>query len=170
MKTAAIAAVVLVLSALSACGDSPPQIIDYSPERGAIDVSTSAPVRITFDHEVDKQSVASRLSLLPVTDGNVVWLGPRQLEYQHATLKPSTAYEVVLQEGYTDLSGNAYTLRHHWSFTTEAPPTVTGSSLANARTSTAQLRRNSTPVTRTRCPSHSKIRESLTGKVGDGRS
>ena len=131
MKTAAIAAVVLVLSALSACGDSPPQIIDYSPERGAIDVSTAAPVRITFDHDVDKQSVASRLSLLPVTDGNVVWLGPRQLEYQHATLKPSTAYEVVLQEGYTDLSGNAYTLRHHWSFTTEAPPTVTGSSPAN---------------------------------------
>src|SRR5260370_750304 len=131
MKTAAIAAVVLVLSALAACGGSPPQIIDYSPERGAIDVSTAAPVRITFDHDVDKQSVASRLSLVPATDGNVVWLGPRQLEYQHATLQPSTPYEVVLREGYTDLAGNAYTLRHHWSFTTESPPTMTGSSPAN---------------------------------------
>jgi hypothetical protein len=131
VKRAAIAAAVLVLSALSACGGSPPQIIDYSPERGAIDVSTAAPVRITFDHDVDKQSVSSRLSLLPATDGNVVWLGPRQLEYQHATLQPSTAYEVVLREGYKDLAGNAYSLRHHWSFTTEAPPTVTGSSPAN---------------------------------------
>jgi dipeptidyl aminopeptidase/acylaminoacyl peptidase len=131
MKAAAIAAMVLVLSALPACGGSPPQITDYSPERGAVDVSTAAPVRITFDHDVDKQSVASRLSLLPSTDGNVVWLGPRQLEYQHATLQPSTAYEVVLLEGYKDLAGNAYALRHHWSFTTENPPTVTGSSPAN---------------------------------------
>jgi dipeptidyl aminopeptidase/acylaminoacyl peptidase len=131
VKTAAIAAIVLVLSVLPACGGSPPQIIDYSPERGAIDVSTAAPVRIAFDHDVDKESVASRLSLVPATDGNVVWLGPRQLEYQHATLRPSTAYEVVLREGYTDLTGNAYTLRHHWSFMTEGPPTVTGSSPAN---------------------------------------
>lgn len=131
MKTAAIAAMVLVLSALPACGGSPPQIIDYSPERGALDVSTAAPVRITFDHDVDKGSVASRLFMVPATDGNVVWLGPRQLEYQHATLRPSTAYEVVLREGYTDLTGNAYSLRHHWSFTTEGPPTVTGSSPAN---------------------------------------
>ncbi len=131
MKAAAIAAAVLVLCALPACGGSPPQIIDYSPERGAIDVSTAAPVRITFDHNVDKESVASRLSLLPATDGNVVWLGPRQLEYQHATLRPSTAYEVVLLEGYKDLAGNAYSLRHHWSFTTEGPPTVTGSNPAN---------------------------------------
>ena len=110
---------VLVLSSLAACGGSPPQIIDYSPERGAIDVSTAAPVRITFDHDVDKQSVASRLSLLPATDGTVVWLGPRQLEYQHPTLLPSTAYEVVLGEGYKDLTGNEYTLRHHWSFRSE---------------------------------------------------
>jgi Big-like domain-containing protein len=131
VKTAAIAAALLVLFALPACGGSPPQIIDYSPERGAIDVSTAAPVRITFDHDVDKESVASRLSLLPATVGNVVWLGPRQLEYQHATLQPSTAYEVVLLEGYKDLAGNAYSLRHHWSFTTEGPPTLTGSNPAN---------------------------------------
>ncbi|HEX9100165.1 MAG TPA: Ig-like domain-containing protein [Candidatus Dormibacteraeota bacterium] len=131
MKAAAIAAMVVVLSGLAACGGSPPQIIDYSPERGAIDVSTAAPVRITFDHDVDQQSVASRLSLVPATDGAVVWLGPRQLEYQHATLRPSTAYEVVLLEGYKDLAGNVYTLRHHWSFTTEGPPTMVGSSPAN---------------------------------------
>jgi hypothetical protein len=135
VKVAAIAASVLVLSALAACGGSPPQIIDYSPERGAIDVSTAAPIRITFDHDVDKPSVESRLSLLPATDGTVVWLGPRQLEFQHAALQPSKAYEVVLSEGYKDLAGNAYALRHHWSFTTEGPPSVTGSSPANNESS-----------------------------------
>lgn len=123
-----------MLTALTGCGGSPAQIIDYSPERGAIDVSTAAPIQITFDHDVDQASVASRISLLPATDGTVVWLGPRQLEFKHATLQPNTAYEVVLDAGYKDLAGNAYALRHHWSFTTEPPPTVTGSSPADNET------------------------------------
>lgn len=131
MKPAAIAAALFILSTISACGGSPPQIIDYSPERGTIDVSTAAPIRIAFDHDVDQSSVASRLSLLPATDGTVVWLGPRKLEYQHKALQPGTRYEVVLQAGYTDTAGNAYALRHHWSFTTERAPTLNGSTPAN---------------------------------------
>jgi hypothetical protein len=131
VKAAAVAAGLLALSALAACGGSPPQITDYSPERGAIDISTAAPIRISFDHDVDKRSVESRLSLLPVTNGTVEWLGPRKLEYKHATLQPNTTYEVVLQAGYTDTAGNAYALRHHWSFTTEGPPSLAGSSPAN---------------------------------------
>jgi hypothetical protein len=126
-----MAAAVLVVGTLAACGGNPPQIIGYSPERGTIDVSTSAPIQIVFDHNVDKESVASRLSTVPVTTGNVVWLGPRQLEYQHSTLQPSTVYEVVLQAGYKDLAGNAYALRHHWTFTTESAPTVVGSTPSN---------------------------------------
>lgn len=131
MRSAAIAAGLLVLSALVACGGSPAQIVDYSPERGAIDVSTAAPIRIAFDHDVDKASVESRLSLLPVTEGRVVWLGPRTLDLEHPTLQPNTTYEVVLQAGYKDLAGNAYALRHHWSFTTEGAPSVAGSIPAN---------------------------------------
>src|SRR2546428_5795997 len=121
----------LTLSAIAACGSSPPQIISYSPERGTIDVSTAAPIRIAFDHDVDKESVAIRLSMVPATNGSVRWLGPRQLEYQHSTLQPSTLYEVVLEAGYKDLGGNPYALRHHWSFTTERAPSVTGSTPAN---------------------------------------
>jgi len=121
----------LTLSAIAACGSSPPQIISYSPERGTIDVSTAAPIRIAFDHDVDKESVAIRLSMLPATNGTVVWLGPRQLEYQHSTLQPSTLYEVVLEAGYKDVAGNAYALRHHWSFNTERAPSVAGSTPAN---------------------------------------
>ena len=128
MRAAAIATVLLALGGLVACGGGPPQIIDYTPERGAVDISTAAPIQITFDHAVNEQSVRSRLSLLPATAGTVVWLSPQQLEYQHPTLQPSTTYEVVLQAGYSDLAGNAYALRHHWSFKTEAPPGLAASS------------------------------------------
>lgn len=124
MKLAAAALALLVVSTLAACGGNPPQIVDYSPERGTIGVSTAAPIRITFDHNVDKASVESRLSLLPATTGTVVWLSPRQLEYEHSTLLTSTTYEVVLQAGYRDVAGNAYALRHRWSFITESAPAI----------------------------------------------
>jgi hypothetical protein len=99
--------------------------------RGAIDVSTAAPIRITFDHDVDQQSIESRLHLQPATNGTLVWLNPRQLAYQHATLAPSSTYEVVLEAGYKDAAGNSAVLRHHWSFVTEGPPAFASSTPAN---------------------------------------
>jgi hypothetical protein len=126
-----LAVAVVVLASITACGGNPPQIVDYSPERGAKDVSTAAPIRITFDHDVDTSSVASRLHLQPATTGKLVWLTSRQLAYDHATLAPATIYEVVLEAGYRDPAGNAAALRHHWSFVTEGPPTLAGSTPAN---------------------------------------
>jgi hypothetical protein len=122
----------LVLAALTSCGGSPPQIVDYAPERGTQDVSTAAPIRITFDHDVNKPSVESRLHLVPATAGTVNWLSTRQLTYEHPTLTPSTTYQVVLESGYTDLLGNTYQLRHHWSFITEGPPNLASATPANA--------------------------------------
>jgi hypothetical protein len=116
---------------LAACGGNPPQIVDYGPQRGAIDVSTAAPIKVTFDHAVDQGSVESRIRLLPKTSGNVRWLTNRQLVFEHETLRPSTVYEMVIDPGYKDLAGNTYTLRHHWLFTTEGAPTLTGSVPAN---------------------------------------
>jgi hypothetical protein len=116
---------------LTACGGDPPQIVDYSPQRNTIDVSTAAPIRIAFDHDVDRSSVELRLHLAPATAGSVRWLSGRALVYDHATLRTSTTYEVILEPGYRDPAGNAYTLRHHWSFVTELAPALTGSSPAN---------------------------------------
>jgi hypothetical protein len=121
----------LLLSGVVACGGNPPQIVDYSPERGAKDVSTAAPIRITFDHDVDQASVESRLHLEPATTGVVRWLSRRQLSFEHPPLKPATTYQVVLEAGYSDLSGNTYVLRHHWAFGTEGPPTLSSSSPAD---------------------------------------
>lgn len=129
-RCAYVFACALVLVGLVACGGNPPQIVDYSPERGAKDVSTSAPIRITFDHDVDVQSVRSRLHLVPATGGNLVWVSQRQLMYEHPALAPNTTYEVVLEAGYKDPAGNAAMLRHHWSFVTEGPPSLAGSTPA----------------------------------------
>ncbi len=131
-RSAFLAAGALIASALlTACGGDPPQIVDYSPQRNTVDVSTAAPVRIAFDHEVDRPSVELRLHLLPPTTGSVRWLSGRELAYDHATLRTSTTYEVILEPGYRDRAGNTYTLRHHWSFVTEGPPSLSGSSPAN---------------------------------------
>ncbi len=116
-----------LLIPITACGGNPPQIIDYAPQRGTIDVSTVAPVNITFDHDVDQASVESRLHLLPTTSGTVRWLSAHQLVYEHPSLRASTTYEVILDAGYRDLAGNVYSLRHHWSFVTERPPALAGS-------------------------------------------
>jgi hypothetical protein len=128
MGVVAWTAIGAALMSLVACGaGNPPQIIDYSPQRGALDVSTAAPIKISFDHAVDRSSVESRLRLAPATTGRVVWLSASQLVYEHSTLQVSTTYDVILDAGYRDPAGNAYSLRHHWTFLTEGPPAVAGS-------------------------------------------
>ncbi len=128
------AAALLVGLAVTGCGGDPPQIVDYAPQRNTIDVSTAAPIHITFDHDVDQASVASRLRLAPATIGSVRWLSGRQLIYDHVTLLTNTNYEVILESGYRDPAGNTYTLRHHWSFVTEGPPGLTSSKPASRET------------------------------------
>jgi hypothetical protein len=127
----ALVVVVAVVAATLACGAGPPQIVDYSPLRGARDVSTAAPIVIAFDHDVDQASVAQRLHLVPSTDGTIKWLTPRRLALEHPPLLPATTYEVVLEAGYRDTAGTAYVLRHHWSFVTEGPPSFAASSPAD---------------------------------------
>ena len=116
-----------LLAGLSACGGDPPQIVDYSPQRNSVDVSTAAPIRLSFDHDVDQASVESRLHINPATPGTIRWTNGRQLVLEHRTLRTNTIYEVILESGYRDPSGNTYSLRHHWSFTTEGPPVVASS-------------------------------------------
>ena len=131
----ALGALVVALLPLTACGGNPPQIVDYSPQRNNVDVSTAAPVTITFDHDVDRASVESRLHLVPASDGQFHWRNSHQVSYTHATLRTSTNYEVVLESGYRDPAGNTYTLRHHWSFFTEGPPALASSAPGNGEAS-----------------------------------
>jgi Tol biopolymer transport system component len=132
LRLLAFVAMACAVIPLTACGGDPPQIVDYSPQRGSIDVSTAVPIRISFDHDVDKASVEDRFRISPATYGSVHWLNGRELVYEHSTLLPSTSYEVILDAGYRDPSGNVYVLRHHWSFITERPPSLAGSTPAEA--------------------------------------
>lgn len=128
MKPWAVAiALVTLLVGSVACGGAPAQIVDYSPLRSAKDVPTLAPVQISFDHDVNRASVEGRLHLVPAASGSIMWKNGHQLEYQHEKLATATTYEVVLEAGYSDLAGNVYELRHHWSFDTELPPRFAGS-------------------------------------------
>ncbi len=131
IRGAGLAVILALALPLAACGGSPPQIVDYFPQRGAVDVSTAAPIRITFDHDVDRGSVESRFHLSPQATGTVQWINSHELVFQHRALEPSTTYDVILDAGYRDLAGNVYSLRHHWAFITEAPPSLTTSTPAS---------------------------------------
>ena len=123
-----------LLTPLAACGGNAPQIVDYAPQRNAVDVSTAAPIKITFDHAVDRGSIETRLRLAPPTTGSVRWLSDRQLVYEHPTLRTNTTYEVILEAGYRDMAGDTYSLRHHWSFRTEGAPAMVGSTPSDGDT------------------------------------
>ena len=117
----------IALGLVTACGTDPPQIVDYSPQRGTTDVSTSLPIRISFDRDVDPSSVEGRLHTDPSSNGHIVWLNNRSLSYVHQPLMPSTVYQAILEPGYKATTGDVYQLRHHWQFTTEGPPSMSGS-------------------------------------------
>ncbi len=106
-----------------------------SPSRGATGVRSNAPVRIEFDRAMDRASVASRFHLVPGVRGSLRWIGERELVFEHpgAPFEPSHRYRVVLAPGYRDLQGNANDLRHSWTFQTEAPPVLTGTSPASGQ-------------------------------------
>lgn len=74
--------------------------------------------------------MATRFRLEPGAIGQVAWNGDRELVYEHRPLQPSTSYEVVLDPGYRDAQGTVNSLRHSWNFSTEGPPSLTGSSPA----------------------------------------
>jgi hypothetical protein len=101
---------------------SPPQIVDISPGKGARDVPTNAPVRIRFDRALDRASVAARFSLSPKVDGQISWEAQNTLVFRHDTLDPNTQYEVRLSPGYRDSDGNVNSFTHSWTFQTEGPP------------------------------------------------
>ena len=123
-RPAVMAAIVAVaVPALLVGCSSPPQILEISPGKGALDVPTNAAIRIRFDRPLDRGSVRSRFQLIPRADGDITWEGDT-LVFHHETLATSTQYQVRLSAGYRDLAGNANGFTHSWTFQTEAPPTV----------------------------------------------
>ena len=118
----------LLLPLLQVSCDSPPQILEISPGRGARDVATNAPIRVRFDRPLDRDSLASRFSLRPKASGQISWEASNTLVFQHDTLAVNTQYTVVLSSGYRDAAGNVNGFNHSWSFQTELAPEPRGTS------------------------------------------
>ena len=127
-RRAAITAIVATAAAalLVACG-SPPQVLEITPQRGAVDVRSSEVVRVRFDRAMDRRSVADHFTVTPGIQGALTWTNDHELAFEHVPFSPSTRYEVVLEAGYRDTQGSANSLRHSWTFQTEAAPALTGS-------------------------------------------
>ncbi|HSR23809.1 MAG TPA: Ig-like domain-containing protein, partial [Candidatus Eisenbacteria bacterium] len=111
---------------LVAC-DGPPQVVEISPQRGAVDVRSSEPIRVRFDRDMDRASVASRFHVEPHVQGTLSWRGDGELTFEHGPLSPSSRYQVVLDAGYRDAHGITNGFRHSWTFRTEAAPGLSGS-------------------------------------------
>lgn len=116
-------ALLLVPLLATAC-DSPPQILEITPGRGAQEVRTNEPIRIHFDRALDRASVASRFTIHPSASGQVAWEVPNTLVFRHETLASSTHYSVSLSGGYRDTRGQVNTFNHSWSFVTERAPEI----------------------------------------------
>jgi Bacterial Ig-like domain/WD40-like Beta Propeller Repeat len=120
----------LVLVPLATGCAAPPQIVSILPTRGAGDVSTAEPIQITFNRPMDRPSVTSHFRLEPAVGGSVRWLDSQTMVFDHPPLRTDTQYQVFLDGGYRDGLGVANGLRHLWHFTTEAAPTLIGSTPA----------------------------------------
>jgi hypothetical protein len=126
-----LAVLLLTISAGGLVGCSgPPQVVQIAPARGAGEVPSSQPVQIRFDRAMDRGSVASHFRVVPAVVGVLGWSSDRELSFEHQPFNPSSRYQVVLDPGYRDAAGGANTLRHSWTFVTEAPPALTGSAPA----------------------------------------
>ena len=121
-----LAFVVLFVSLLAGC-DSPAQIVEISPQRGAVDVRTNLPLRVRFDRAVDRTSVVQRFRVSPAAPGQVRWTNSNTLVWDHPPLAVDTEYTVSLESGFRDQAGIASGFRHSWKFRTESAPALTSS-------------------------------------------
>jgi hypothetical protein len=137
----ALAVCVIVLP-LSACFSAPPQIASLVPANNAANVPADTPVRISFDHAIERATVAARLHVSPTIPGcdlagaftavmgapcRVSWNADGSiltLDHRGALFAPATRYDFGLSPGVGDSKGEVNSLDHHWTFTTAPAPSV----------------------------------------------
>ena len=144
-----------LLWGLVSCGPSGPAIQAVSPSKGEANVAGDAPVKITFNHDMDRASVEARFRLSPQVAGcdptecPVRWTG-RTLQLGHAPhqFAANTRYRVTLMPGYRDTAGQVEGLEHFWDFTTESAPNVGAITPSDGSTGVAVDADNTVQLTR----------------------
>jgi Tol biopolymer transport system component len=78
MKTRIVIGVIMVLL-ISAAGmgifawNSKPKLIETYPQAGAVNIPSTAPIRLVFSHAMEQESVSARLKIDPVIEGSFIW-------------------------------------------------------------------------------------------------
>lgn len=100
-----------------------PTIASTVPANGAMSVSSTTPLSITFSERMDVATVTVEVS--PVADlGTATWSGDdTTIAFAPAGLAPGTTHTVTVAG--KDLAGNALSSPATFSFTTGTPPDVT---------------------------------------------
>ncbi|HEY8739804.1 MAG TPA: Ig-like domain-containing protein, partial [Candidatus Dormibacteraeota bacterium] len=121
----------VALLSLVACAPSGPAIQEVAPAKGEANVAGDAPIRVSFNQDMDRASVESRFRVRPAIEGcdrvtcPISWSGRvmilRHPQHQFAT---DTRYLVTIGAGYRDTRGQSVGLEHYWDFKTESAPSI----------------------------------------------
>lgn len=118
-----VVAVVLMGIAMTAIlfNQASARVVKLSPENGDGEVPITAPIRVTFSHDMDTASVEERFSVEPEVPGDFFWDGRTLIFQPHSALTPDTAYAVTIAEGATSQRGRPLRDGIRYRFLTRAP-------------------------------------------------
>ena len=110
-----IAATAVVLSRANV------RVVELSPGNGDGEVPVTAPIRVSFSHDMDTTSVEERFSIEPEVPGDLSWEGKTLAFKPHSALLPDTTYLVTIDDGATSQRGRPLRGGVTSSFHTRAP-------------------------------------------------
>ncbi|MDO9538290.1 MAG: Ig-like domain-containing protein, partial [Thermoplasmata archaeon] len=96
-----------------------PYVISCYPSDGAMNVSRTTPINVTFSEPMDKASAEAAFSISPFASGSFSWDGNTMTYTLNSELAPETTYNITIGTGAKDLAGNNMAAPHSWQFTTE---------------------------------------------------
>jgi len=110
----------------SGVDNTPPTIVTRQPAPGAVSVSTSATVQVTFSESMDAGTITAASFRVENPDNDPV---AGAISYNNATrtvtltpnqgLTAGTTFEVIVTTAVTDLAGNPLASQQSWTFTTQ---------------------------------------------------
>ena len=97
------------------------RVAAFSPDDGDGEVPITAPIRVTFSHDMDAESVQERFSIQPEVAGQFRWEGRTLIFQPRSALAPNTAYEVTVEAGAATQDGQSLRQGASARFQTRAP-------------------------------------------------
>jgi len=121
-----------------------PLVVSTIPVNGAVDVPLNQVVSATFNEKMNPATITTSTFILvagttksgvkatTVVDGTIAYSGMTAFFTPSSPLTPNTTYTGTVTTGCRDLVGNALNTNYVWTFSTDAPPTVTTDPANNA--------------------------------------